>query len=82
MSFCSEVICAGARMICGRLGGGASPGNRLTTPFPCFLSMERGCSEAEQGLPCEIGRISQGREKVEKRVVRRVPPPHLSCRHG
>jgi hypothetical protein len=38
----------------------------VTTPFPCFLSTERGCSEAERGLPCEIGHISQGREKVEK----------------
>jgi hypothetical protein len=47
----------------------------VTTPFPCFLSTERVCSEAEQGLPCEIGRISQGREKAEKRVVRRGDPP-------
>jgi hypothetical protein len=39
----------------------------VTTPFPCFLSAERVCSEAEQGLPCEIGRISQGREKAEKK---------------
>jgi hypothetical protein len=38
----------------------------VTTPFPCFPSTERVCSEAEQGLPCEIVRISQGREKVEK----------------
>jgi hypothetical protein len=52
----------------GRLGGGAPPGNPVTTPFPCFLSTERVCSEAEQGLPCEIGRISQGREKAEKRL--------------
>jgi hypothetical protein len=59
----------------GRLGGGAPPGNPVTTPFPCFLSTERVCSEAEQGLPCEIGRISQGREKAEKRVVRRGDPP-------
>jgi hypothetical protein len=51
----------------GRLGGGAPPGNPVTTPFPCFLSTERVCSEAEQGLPCEIGRISQGREKAETR---------------
>jgi hypothetical protein len=51
----------------GRPGGGAPPGNPLTTPFPRFLSTERVCSEAEQGLPCEIGRISQGREKAEKK---------------
>jgi hypothetical protein len=50
----------------------------VTTPFPCFLSAERVCSEAEQGLPCEIGRISQGREKAEKRVVgeRRLEEGH------
>ena len=38
-------------------------------PFPRFLSTERVCSEAEQGLPCEILTISQGREKAEKRVT-------------
>jgi hypothetical protein len=63
-------------------GWGAPPGNPVTTPFPCFLSTERVYSEAEQGLPCEIGRISQGREKAEERVVRRGDPPHLPCRHG
>jgi hypothetical protein len=66
---------------------GARPPHRvmselMTTPFPCFLSTERVCSEAEQGLPCEIVRISQGREKAEKRVVQRGDPPHLPCRHG
>jgi serine/threonine protein kinase len=50
----------------GRPGGGAPPGNPVTTPFPRFLSTERVCSEAEQGLPCEICPISQGREKAEK----------------
>jgi hypothetical protein len=38
----------------------------VTTPFPCFLSTERVCSEAKQGLPCEIVSISQGKEKAEK----------------
>jgi hypothetical protein len=47
----------------GRLDGGAPPGNPVTTPFPCFLSTERVCSEAEQGLPCEIVRISTGQGK-------------------
>jgi hypothetical protein len=53
-----------------RRGGwvGAPPGNPVTTPFPCFLSTERVCAEAEQGLPCEIRPISQGREKAKKGV--------------
>jgi hypothetical protein len=51
-----------------RRGGwvGAPPENPVTTPFPCFLSTECVCSEAEQGLPCEICTISQGGEKAEK----------------
>jgi hypothetical protein len=52
---------------------GAPPGNPVTTPFPCFLSTERVCSEAEQGLPCETGRISQGREKPEEGHGSAVP---------
>jgi hypothetical protein len=50
----------------GEAGWGAPPGNPVTTPFPCFLSTERVCSEAKQGLSCEIRTISQGREKAEK----------------
>jgi hypothetical protein len=50
----------------GEAGWEAPPGNLVTTPFLYFLSTERVCSEAEQGLSCEIGRISQDREKAEK----------------
>jgi hypothetical protein len=66
----------------GRLDRGAPPGNPLTTPFPCFLLTERVCSEAEQGLPCEIVRISQGREKAGKKGCAEGPPsaPLLSAR--
>jgi hypothetical protein len=47
----------------GRLGGSAPPGNPVTTPFPCFLSTERVCSEAEQGLPCENSTYFTGQGK-------------------